>query len=290
MAENYPGPATDPWHTPRVLVGLLAAVLAALLFGGVAVVQAAAVRRHGLLSWPLVGVAVLYVAGWLLHLLSIARLPLYLAQVAIALALVVTALLAAFVVGEPLRRRHWAAVVGLVGGLAVLALAAGDVGHSRFTAATTAGLCGWLLANAALGALAARLPGEAGGVALGVLSGFAYAGSPIASRALVDFRFDLPTVVAALTIGLFGLLGFLLYSLALRRASVTAATAPMTLLQTLVPAVFGIVVFDDQVRQGWWLVAALAFAVSVAAAVVLCSARARLELQEELLDAAAASG
>lgn len=271
-----------------MLIGLSAGLLAAVAFGALAVVQAAAVRRYSLLSWPLAGVAGLYVLGWLLHLLSIARLPLYLAQVTIAMALAVAALLAAFVVGEPLRRRHWAGVAGLVAGLAVLALAAGDVGHSRFTPTTSALLIGWLAVTALAGLAAVRVAGEPGGVLLGVLSGFAFAGSPVASRALVDFRLDVPTVLAAGSIGLFGLLGFVLYSLALRRASVTAATAPMTLLQTVVPAVVGLAVFDDQVRPGWEVAGVVAFAVSVAAAVVLCGAPARLELHQDLAAAAAA--
>jgi drug/metabolite transporter (DMT)-like permease len=271
-----------------VLIGLAAGLLAAVVFGGLAVVQAAAVRLYGLASWRVAAVAGLYVLGWLLHLLSIARLPLYLAQVTIVLALAVTALLAAFVVGERLRRRHWAGVVGLVAGLAVLALAAGDVGHSRFGTSTTVLLLGWLLVNALAGLAASRASGEVGGVLLGVLAGCAFAGSPVASRALVGFRLDVPTVLAVSSIGLFGLLGFVLYSLALRRTSVTAATAPMTLLQTVGPAVIGVVVLHDQVRAGWAAPGLAAFAVSVASAVVLCGAPARLDLHQGLVGTAAA--
>jgi drug/metabolite transporter (DMT)-like permease len=261
-----------------VVVGLVAALLAAVLFGGLAVVQAAAARRHGLLSPLMALVAALYLVGWLLHLVAIARLPLYLAQVGVAAALVVTALVAAYVMGEPLWRRHWLAVVGLVGGLSLLAVAAGDVGPSGVTAGTLAVLALCLVATAGMALVVVRSTGQLGGVLLGVLAGLADAGSPIATRALTTFRVDGLAVAAAVCTGLFGLLGFVLYSAALRRTSVTAATAPLTLLQTVIPAVVGLAFFGDGVRAGWWPAAAAAFAASVAAAVVLCGARTQLEV------------
>ena len=57
------------------------------------------------------------------------------------------------------------------------------------------------------------------GIALAVLSGVAYGISPIATRALVDFHFDLNTYATAISIGLFGSIGFVLYSLAFQRTA-----------------------------------------------------------------------
>src|SRR3954449_292146 len=89
-----------------MLIGLGAALLAAALFGVAGVVQAIAARRYGLISWMMFGVGVIYLVGWGLHLVAIGYVPLYVAQVGIALSLVVTAVLAATVVGEPLQARH----------------------------------------------------------------------------------------------------------------------------------------------------------------------------------------
>lgn len=261
---------------------MTAALLAAALFGAIAAVQASVIRHRGLWSVPMVGVCFGYVAGWLLHLVAIARVPLYLAQVGVGASLVVTALLAAFVIGEPLRREHWVAIVSLVGGLGVLALAAGHIGHSSFTERTTVVLYVVLVVTAVLGWLTWRSDHPSTGVILGVLGGVAYGCSPIATRALVDFSWDLNTFLTAVSIGLFGTLGFLLYSLALDRTSVTAATSPQILLQTAIPAVVGLVLFHDKVRAGWWPLAAGAFVLSVAASVLLCGAEARVELLEEL--------
>ncbi len=264
-----------------MVIGLSAALVAAVLFGVAAAVQAVAARRYGLVSWLMGLVGVAYLLGWGLHLVAIARLPLYVAQVGIAVSLVVTALIAATIVGEPLAPRHWVAIGAMVVGLAVLVLSSGGVGQNLFTTNRTLGLYGGFAVTLVLGLAALRVPGARGGVLLGALGGIAYAGSPIATRSLVDPHMDSETIVPAVTIGLFGVLGFWLYSRGLQRASVTAVTAPLVLLETLLPAVVGLVVFGDQVRPGWWAPAVVGFVLSTGGALVLCGAEARLEQLED---------
>ena len=260
---------------------MIAALLAAAMFGSIAAIQASVIRKHGFWSVPMIGVLVAYLVGWALHYVAISELPLYLAQVGVGSSLVVTALLASFVMGEPLHRGHWLAVAGMVLGLGVLAAAAGEVGQSHFTDRTTIALYSLLGVTAILGWLAWRWRHPNSGIVLAVLAGFAYGTSPIATRALVDFSWEPDTAATALSIGLFGSLGFVLYSVALRRTSVTAATAPQILLATALPATVGIALFDDQVRDGWWPAAIVAFAISLVAGVVLCGAEASIEMIED---------
>jgi drug/metabolite transporter (DMT)-like permease len=229
----------------------------------------------------MVGVGAVYIVGWGLHLVAIAYVPLYVAQVGIAISLVVTAILAATVVGEPLAARHWAAIATMVVGLVLVVLAAGPVGSSDFETERTLLLYVGSVLILVLGLVAIRFRGEGSGVVLAILAGIAFGGSPISTRALVDPHLDAETILPALTVATYGLLGFWLCSLALRRAAVTAVNAPLILLETLVPAVVGIAVFDDQVRPGWWPVAIFGFALSTAGALVLCGAEARLELLEQ---------
>jgi hypothetical protein len=260
-----------------MVIGLGAALLAAVLFGLGAVMQAVAARRGRLVS-ALMGLVVLvYIAGWALHLVSIAMVPLYVAQVGVSASLAVTAVAAATVVGEPLAVRHRVAIGVLVGGLSLLAVTAGPVGDHRFDEVQVVALYTALGLLLVLGLLAFRLEGQRGGVLLGCLGGLAYAGSPVATRSLVDFRWDWLSIAPAVSIGLYGLLGFWLYSIALRRASVVAASAPLVLLQTAVPAVVGVLALGDAFRAGWWPVAVLGFAVSTAGAIALSDAEARLE-------------
>ena len=197
-----------------MVIGLGAALLAAVLFGVAGVVQAIAARRYGLFSWMMVGVGVTYLLGWGLHLVAIAYVPLYVAQVGIALSLVVTAILAATVVGEPLALRHWIAIATMVVGLVLVVVAAGPVGSTHFETERTLMLYLGSAVTLVLGLLAARWQGPASGVVLGALAGIAYGGSPISTRALVDPHLNAETILPALTVVSYGLLGFWLCSLA----------------------------------------------------------------------------
>ena len=268
-----------------MILGVAAALLGALVFGVIAAVQASVIRQHGLRSPMMLVVLAGYLIGWGLHLVAIAELPLYLAQVGIGTSLIVSALIASFVMGESLHRIHWIAIVAMVGGLGVLALASGDVGRSQFTNTTTIVLYSLLLVTGTVGWLAWRSQHPLSGIVLAVLSGIAYGASPIATRALVDFTFDLNSYATAISIGLFGAIGFVLYSLAFQRTSITAATAPQTLLQTAIPAAVGIAVFNDQVRSGWWAPGLAAFGVAMVSGIVLCSTEARMLMAEDGLGA-----
>lgn len=262
-------------------MGVGAALLGAVVFGVIAALQASVIRQHGLRSSMMLIVLAGYLVGWGLHLIAIQRLPLYLAQVGVGTSLIVSALIASFVMGESLRRVHWTAIFAMVGGLGILALSSGDVGTSHFTDGTTIALYSVLVITGVLGWLAWRWKHPLSGILLAVLSGIAYGASPIATRALVDFHFDLNTYATAISIGLFGSIGFVLYSLAFQRTSITAATAPQTLLQTAIPAAVGIALFNDQVRSGWWMPGAAAFAIAMISGIVLCTTEARLLMAED---------
>ena len=260
-----------------MLIGLLAALGAAVLFGISAVLQAVAVRRSGLVSGWMALVTVGYLLGWVLHLVAIALLPLYLAQMAIAGSLAVTAVTASFKVHEPLERRHWSAIVGMAVGFGLLVAVAGDVGTDGHQPHLTLVLYATVALLGLVGLAAFRHEGPRAGILLGLLAGISYSGAPVATRALMHPGVDLHTVVHGLPIMLFGVLGFVLQSLALERVSVTAATAPMVLLETFIPAVLGVVLFGDGVAHGMWPVAVLGFAIATVGALVLSGAEARLD-------------
>ncbi len=264
-----------------MVIGLGAALVAAVLFGVGAVMQAVAARRGRLISALMALVALVYVLGWLLHLAAIAMVPLYVAQVGISASLAVTAVTAAKVVGERLALRHRFAIGVLVGGLALLAVAAGPVGDRQFEARDVVVLYLVLVLVLGLGLAAQRVGGQRGGVLLGFLGGIAFAGSPIATRSLVDPTWDWLTVAPVLSIGLFGLLGFWLYSIALQRASVISASGPLVLMQTVVPALVGVYTLGDTFRDGWLPGAIVGFVASTAAALALSDAEARLDHLDE---------
>ena len=257
-------------------LGLVAGLAAAALFGIAAVVQAHAVRRQdnrpeGLVPFVLisvrdpwtVGVVVAYLAGFVLHVVAIWELPLYLAQATIAMSLPVTAV-TSMLLHERLQPVHWWAVGLVSAGLVLLSVGSGEPGP-RVTSAWFAVVL-WLGVAALL--LASRVGLRWPGSTLAGLAGFGYAGSAIAVRG-AEFPLDATGVAAALSVGAYGVTAFWLYSVALDRVPVSAASAPLIVVQTFVPALIGVLLLGDGVREGWWPAIVAGLLLATIGAVVL---------------------
>lgn len=266
-----------------MLLGLGAALLAALLYGVAAVLQAAAARQvdrvHGLDLRLLLAMArrpvtavtlVLLLAGFVLHLVAVRLVPLFLAQAGIAVSLVVTAMLAVAVFADRLGALEWAAVGAVVVGLVLLSASAGVVGSDRAQGALTEVLAACVAVIAALGAAASRRGGAWATAGLGLLAGLGYAVVGVCSRVLPTAD---PVQVwrepVAYVLGAAGVLAFTLYSMALQRGSVTLSTTPMIVTQTIAPALVGLALLGDGVRSGWGPAAVLGLVLTVAAASAL---------------------
>jgi drug/metabolite transporter (DMT)-like permease len=259
-----------------VLLGFCAALAAAGLFGSASIVQATAVRRIPrsaglstrlvveLLGQPLFLIAMaMNLVGFSLHLVALRSIPLFLAQAGIAASLAVTALLAVRVHDDQLERADWAAVAGTCVGLALLAASSGSVGDETASSTFIIGLYAALAVLATGGFLASRMQGALSTELLGLLAGFGFAGVSVSARVLPGLA--PATVVAApsaYALAISGALAFLLYSVALQRGSVTGATAPMIVSQTVTPAAVGVLLLHDGIRPGWIPIAAIGFVVT----------------------------
>jgi drug/metabolite transporter (DMT)-like permease len=270
-----------------MVLGLGAALGAAVLFGVGAIMQAVGSRkvpteselnprRFGefvvaLLKQPaFLGALALNLAGFGLHFVALRLLPLYLAQAGIAVSLVVTALLATRLMSDQLSTLEWSAVAGVVVGLGLLAVSAGDAGAAAQHHGLTIGIIVGLVTIAVLGAIASRSQHGVSTALLGLLAGLGYAGVAISARLLQDGSIsELLHSPTLYTLPISGALAFILYSLALQRGSVTLATTPMIALQTITPAAVGVFVLNDAVRAGWWPAAIIGFALSAAGSVIL---------------------
>ena len=266
-----------------MLLGLGAALFAAVLYGFASILQATGARRVAqsegldprlavrLLQQPaFLGALGLTLFGFLFHLLAVRTIPLFLAQAGIAVSLVVTALLATRVFDDHLSRIEWSAIAAVVVGLVLLSAAAGDAGTERAYGGLTVTLFAILTGMLIVGFLASRSEGIVATGVLGLVGGFGYAVVGISSRILPDFEFgDLLRSPATYSLGLGGGLAFYFYSMALQRGSAIAATTPLIAVQTIAPAAAGVFLLGDQVRSGWWPGAILGFAITAAAAIVL---------------------
>jgi hypothetical protein len=259
-----------------MLIGLLAAVASAGLFGVAAVAQATAFRgivdRGSGFGWflsnawrhPLmIAVLAAYLVGFVLHAVAIALVPLYLAQAAISLSLPITAWVASRRLGESLGWPGWGAISAIGVGLILLAVGAGSPGPADQSQLFVALL--WL-SLATLGALSWLAQARGAGV-LAALSGVGYAGSAIGVRAISGL--DALSVLSGIVVPAYGALAFWLYSVAMDRGTVARASGAVIVGQTLIPSMVGLLWLGDRVRSGWELSIVCGLACAIAGAVAL---------------------
>ncbi|CAA9253877.1 MAG: hypothetical protein AVDCRST_MAG41-2084 [uncultured Corynebacteriales bacterium] len=265
------------------LLALVAALSAALAFGVAAVLQGIATARTpdtggvdpGLLlrlaRQPLfLAALVLNLAGFGLHVAALQSLPLFLVQAVIAASVAVTAVLSVRVFRTPLTGRQWAAVTVACVGLALLTPSAESGEAVEATGTERVTLFAVVLGTAALGTLAGRLTGAVGAAALGLCGGVGFGVVALAGRLLPSLApVDLLTEPLAYVLVLAGAVAFLLYSTAMQRGSVTTATAANVVTQTAVPAIVGVLLLGDRIRDGWVPVAVLGFVLALGGALGL---------------------
>ncbi len=267
-----------------MLFGLLGALGAAVCYGVASVLQAVAARRTtasaGLdprlllrlvRSWPyLVGLA-LDGSAFLLSIAALRSLPLFAVQAIVASFLAITAVLGALVLKMPLSRTDKVGIGVVIGGLVLVGLSAAEdrplppphgVAWAVLVVAVLLGVVAFPLA---------RLQGARGAAALGAVAGLGFGLVAIAARILPhrlspERLLTDPTTYALVVAGAVALLT---YSTALQRGSVTTSTAPLVVLETVVPAAVGLFLLGDTPRPGWGWVAALGFLLAVGGAASL---------------------
>jgi drug/metabolite transporter (DMT)-like permease len=277
-----------------VLVSLAAAIVAALCYGIAAVMQAVAVRAASrpspdggapgtplgsvdpglvvrmLRQWRFVASLALDLIGFLAQLVALRRLPLFAVQAIVAGSLAVTAVLAAWLINVELAWREWLAVAGVVVGVGLLGASAGAEGATAVSGPFKLALILAVAGVAVAGVLAARLSRPARTPALGAVAGLGYGVVAVAARVLPGYApGDLIRDPAAYAVVAGGVVSFMLYATALDHGSVTVATAAVVLAETAPPAIVGILFLGDHTRPGLTLVAAVAFVLAVACAVLL---------------------
>jgi drug/metabolite transporter (DMT)-like permease len=272
-----------------VLVSLIAAIVAALLYGIAAVMQAIAVRAAsnkpaqdasggvdpGLVvrllgQWRFVVSMVLDMLGFVAQLIALHRLPLFAVQAFVASNLAVTAVVASWLIGVKLSWREWAAVFGVVAGVGLLGSTAGAQGAAEVGGVFKLALIVAIAGLAVVGLAAAKLNEPFRTTALGLVAGFGFGVLSIAARVLDGFApLQLARDPAAYAIAAAGIISFMFYATALEGGSVTVATAAVVLAETIPPAIIGVIFLGDQTRPGLAAVAWGGFFLAVTSAVML---------------------
>ncbi len=269
------------------MTGLLAAIASALCSGVANVLQARGAGRSGVAE-PLVALVtrlvrspsylaglLLVAAGSLLALVALRELPVFVVAVARATSLGVTALLAWPMLGVRVARRDWVALAALALGLVVVVTAAAQGPAAGTSIGTRRGLVVAVLVLGAAAALVARHRGRQAGVGLAVLAGLCFGLTGVAARTLTGNGVaELLRDPALWAIGAGGALGLLGYAAALQRSSVTAATAAVVGVETLVGAVVGLLLLGDATKPGWEAAGVVGFTLALGGAVALAGSEA----------------
>jgi drug/metabolite transporter (DMT)-like permease len=266
--------------------GLAGAFAAAVAYGVATIMQAIGARRAGrsagpdarlllrlVRSTPYVIGLLLDVVGFALSLAALRTQPLFTVQAIVASSLAVTAILSVFILKAHLALFEWGALATVTAGLTLLGLAANDQRPARVSVGGRWALLGAVLAGVLVVAAAVRRRRDESNDAwaLGCLAGLMYGAGGIGARVLAK-----PHSVGGLLVDpalwamfVAGVLGLLLYAMALQRGSVTVATAAVVVTETLVPAAIGITLLGDRPAHGRTALAAAGFAVTVTGSVLL---------------------
>ena len=277
-----------------MLASLVAALMSAFCYGIAAVMQAMAVRsasrrpariRDGspaagrvdpglivrlLGQWRFVASLGIDIIGFLAQLVALRRLPLFAVQAVIASNLAVTAVFAAWLMQVRLRMREWLAITGVIVGVGLLGTSAGAEGAADVDPPFQIALMVAVAVVALAGMAAARLHGPARTPLLGACAGLGYAVLAVSARILPGFSVtQLVRSPAAYTLAAAGIVSFMLYATALESGSVTVATAAVVLVETVPPAIVGVMFLGDTTRHGLTGVAVSGFILAVTSAVAL---------------------
>ncbi|MEV3993951.1 hypothetical protein AB0J57_34250 [Streptomyces sp. NPDC049837] len=263
-----------------MMVGLLCALLAAILTGFATVLQALGARRaagrtaasvvSALRQWPFVCGVGMDILGFGAELIALRRLPLFVVEATLASALAVTAVGASRMLKVRLRGVEWVAVAAVCAGLALLALTGGREGTGRGDEPLRVAALLAAVGLAVLGWAARSAPGGARGAVLGFIAGLDFGLVGLSVRILPEGAVgELLTEPSAYAVVIAGVTGFAFLIRAMQCGSVTAATSAMVLGETLLPAAAGVLLLGDRTRPGFMPFAFAGFALSVFGAVAL---------------------
>ena len=275
-----------------MLLSFAAALMAALCYGLAAVMQAMAVRASSrrpvlatagpaggvdaglifrmLRQWPFIASLGIDLFGFVCQLIALRRLPLFEVQVIIAANLAVTAVFASWLMKSVLTVREWTAVMAVVLGVALLGSSAGGEGAHRVGVKFEIALVAALAAIALGGVAAARLHANLRTSVLGALAGLGYGVVAVCARILPGFApHQLIRSPAAYALAAAGIISFMLYASSLDSGSVTVATAAVILVETIPPAIVGVLLLGDTTRPGRAGLAVAGFVLALVSAIAL---------------------
>jgi drug/metabolite transporter (DMT)-like permease len=270
-----------------LVLGLVAALVAAAANSGAAMLEAMATRRAthaaGVVTSPTyLGGLLLDIAGWVLTVLALRYMPIVAVQAIVSGQVAITVVASHWVFDTPLRRLDLAAAGANVVGLALL------VGSARTEDVPRAGVAGTITLLAVMAVLAVvgitTALRSRRAVWISFLAGLSFGGTAVAVR-LVDLdgplgeivRTVITNPVAWALVG-YAALGLGLYTVALARGAVGPVVAVLAVTETLAPGLLGLLVLGDGIRDGWVVGFVAGLVLALGGVVVLARSPAQASL------------
>jgi hypothetical protein len=201
----------------------------------------------------------LELGGYGLSLIALRILPLFLVQSVIAASVVVTAFGERLILHTRISHRNGWAITTVLCGLVLLAV--GAVPSRATVGSGTVRLILELspLFLGILGLIFIYIRNKVSAIVLAALAGLSFGNTSTIGRIIVYPHPLWKLIENPLTWGLVisALLGQYLFTLALQRSTATKGNATMIALQTLGPALCGLVFFNDKIRSGFGVIVAL---------------------------------
>ena len=240
-------------ETAAMLLGLTFAILASLGSGVGSAVEAFGVRKAAAKSrgagdlGPLLHEPIYFIGltvdllGFVFTVIALQILPLFLVQAVVASSVGVTALIVA-ASGRPLGRQGWIALCASLGGLVLLGISSESHDGTPLHIGWQWALLAMAVPLGLLGAFANRLKGTWSAVLLAFGAGLAFACVAVSARSLElpDPAWHLILEPTIWSIMINGVLGTVLFALALQRGRVTVVAAVTYTTNTVLPSIIGI--------------------------------------------------
>lgn len=208
-------------------------------------------------NMPYVLGVILSLVGWGLTLLAVHVLPLFVVQSVIASSIIVTAFIEHLIFQFPVSKREYVSIVVVLMGLVLLGLVAVPKTADSVSDLVRIPIIIGPLVIAVTATMLTQLKYRFTTVILAVLSGIAFGATAVIGRMLVYPHpfWRLITNPLTWSLAAYGLVGLLLFTIALQRALATKVNAVSIAAQTLFPALMGVLFFDDKARNGLWAIA-----------------------------------
>lgn len=251
-----------------VILALLTAFGAAGLNGAAAILEKAGTSKiaaikspNPVLLWNLkrslpyiLGVIFDFI-GWGLALFSVHVLPLFIVQPIIAFSVIITVIIEYYLLKIRLNVQFIIALLVIILGLVLLALTATPEKVIYINNNVSLGISLFPIILLILGILFSRNTKSINTFILAALGGLGFGGVAITGR-MIHFNHPFfQVILSPVVIGLiaYGLIGIILFTIALQRSAASSVNAIMIACNTLFPILIGLIFLGDHPRNNLWI-------------------------------------